>query len=358
MVLNSKTTLPSLQTSVKVIAGLIMGLGALGAHAQSAVYDGAGLNIPVVEVGSSYYEAYLEVINANPLELRLSSAVPLPSGSTNETTPTFSGGVVNFPSVIVGNQESMATLDVIDLDTFTFRLASAALIDDNIDPDPPVNTAGFTSQGNGNCVNMNPPDIGTLATYLTTSSVQGEEIVSDFTVEYLELSSTHSVVETVSTLEIQGFSNTTTTTTRNDFYIDGNSLYQQEINSTSSSTLVGSFDVSITFMPDYFAGAAETFCEGMAWATGEVEQTTTTTQLGVPNVTSTISSTSRVDAVNQSVSVPAGTFDTVVIRTPDTDQFPYSLSYNDPTTGVSIKSESFGNDGSLEAVVELTELQQ
>ncbi len=120
----TRTILPSIRRLVLVF--LMTAAGA--ASAQRAIFDGGTglLTLPAVKVGSAtYVNVVLGLINPASFTFRLQTAtLQTPAGAADVVFDAASGALT-IPDVGVGSTSYSATLQLTDLATYTFVLASA-----------------------------------------------------------------------------------------------------------------------------------------------------------------------------------------------------------------------------------------
>jgi mono/diheme cytochrome c family protein len=102
-----------------------------GAWAQQATFDGGTgvLTLPAVKVGAATYtNVLLGLINPANYTFMLQAATPQTPAGPADITFDGSTGVVTIPSVAVGSVAYSVTLQLTDISTYTFVLATATLI--------------------------------------------------------------------------------------------------------------------------------------------------------------------------------------------------------------------------------------
>ncbi|MBB1489014.1 hypothetical protein [Oceanospirillum sediminis] len=205
---------------------------------------------------------------------------------------------------------------------------------------------GTDTGGSGGCVNVPLPSSGTSTSFTITDEESGA--TGTMTITYNQVSNTRSVTTSTSKYSVTGFDSESSSVTTSDYRIDNGYVYESKVvTEATSSTPFGSFSdiLTIEYSPEYLAGPALTYCEGQTWSSPSVQQTITSTNTLIPGSGSTISENTDVESgvvegVNVSVTVPAGTFNAVVLKETDADGS-YSKSWISQSHGVFIKSESY-----------------
>lgn len=205
---------------------------------------------------------------------------------------------------------------------------------------------GTDTGGSGGCVNVPLPSNGISTSFTITDEESGATGTS--TITYNEVSNTRSVTTATVKFSVSGFDTESSTVTTSDYRIDNGYVYEsKDVTEVTSTTSFGSFNEVVTteYSPEYLAGPILSFCEGQTWSSPSVQQSITTTNNTIPGAGSTISSNTDVESgvvegVNVSVTVPAGTFNAVVLKETEADGS-YSKSWISQSHGVFIKSESY-----------------
>lgn len=119
--------------------------------------------------------------------------------------------------------------------------------------------------------------------------------------------------------------------------------------SEDQSTLT--IEISSVFSPAYFERPDTRFCEGASWQIAEVVETKV--QDGVVSTANRPVKSGEVTSVNTSISVPAGTYNTVLIKARELEE--ERLEWIDIETGNTIKIENY-DEGTLENRHEVTSI--
>jgi hypothetical protein len=190
---------------------------------------------------------------------------------------------------------------------FFFHLTPAFALKRRISAPPPSNT-----QPSGNCFTFGFVKAGLKGTYLTTSPSGNVS----FTITWVSDTAT----QTVTTQKVTTPQATTDVDTTLDGEVVGplRGLKHIHVKSTTPVPLLGSVvtDSDLDFVPSLIAGPAQGWCTGATWDVAATTETLRTTTLAGTQTTvqTTAASTGEVLAVNESITVPAGTFRTVKYR--------------------------------------------
>jgi len=235
---------------------------------------------------------------------------------------------------------------------------------DNNNP-APDGDSGITNDGNGNCVNMNPPDVGTIANYRLTAGSGALQSVTDFSEEFIQVSDTLTELETTATSSVAGLTSTTVSRSVTNMEIADGLRYVVGIDSQIAASISGFSDtnqqVQVSYEPDLFQGPAERVCEEQEWFAAPVDQTVTIYMNGASVPTSmdtsaTSPQTTVVESVNDTISVPAGNFSAV--RTRSTFPDITNVIWTDPETGLLLRNENIDReDGEITILTELQSVQ-
>ena len=331
-------------------------------YALASSFNGTTLTIPEVQVNGNFYSATLDLTGNSPIEFTLTGAVKLSSGNAS-TAASFTAGILSIPSVSVGLASYSVNLNLVSGAPAKFQLQAISPISgggSNGGGSGGGNSGtlvgSINSNGNGNCVNVNSQQIGRLATYrITTNS--GPSGVTEYTEEYLE--STPEKIRFLSeiTSDIGGVISNSETETTINFVVqnDWRYLSSQEVDaSVSVNGFATNTTTTATYTPPILSGAVSLVCELMMWESGISTQEIVTTN--APTVTGSYGSQdNEIEAINVSITVMAGTFNTVRSRHDEDDG--YSLSWFDIDTGFMVKSEHYDSNGNLDTSTEMIDLQ-
>lgn len=214
--------------------------------------------------------------------------------------------------------------------------------------------SGTNSAGNGNCVTLPYPATGLQANYNVTS----DGTTGTISVTYTSTGPTQSTSETTSSFSGSGTSSSSSTTTTQNYSIISDYLYVESVETVVSTTVpgLGSLDetTSTTFSPAQNDGPALKYCEQQSWTSDSVTQTTSTINFGVPS--GAISSSTEVvnglvEAVNESVTVPAGTFTTVRVKENSSGED--TITWFSTELGIFVKVQTLNGNGTVTSETEL-----
>jgi|GEM_PF-2053906 len=211
------------------------------------------------------------------------------------------------------------------------------------------------STGNGNCVTLPFPATGLQANYNVTSGAN----TGSMNVTYTSTNNTTAVSTTSSNFSGSGVTSSSSSTTTQNYQITDDFLYVSSIETTISSSVpgLGSFDdtTTTTFSPAHNEGPALKYCEQQSWTSEAVSQSTVTQTLGIPGgaVTSnTAVVNGLVEAVNESVTTAAGTFNTVRVK--ETSSGEDTLTWFSIELGIFVKVQTLNGSGTVTSETELT----
>lgn len=183
------------------------------------------------------------------------------------------------------------------------------------------NHGAADSAGNGSCVNIPfTAHEGVIETLrISLESAQGSTNIEHIN-EYVSVTNTGSTTK-VTTSNISGLGDVSESTLKEKYHIQGNFLYPDSSVITTTTNVIGTQSTitnTTTINPSYKASPVNTFCQGQTWTANAYAETisgtvtvfgfssdTGSSTLQMPGYTGTVSS------INQSVTVPAGTFNTV-----------------------------------------------
>ncbi len=136
------------------------------ASAQQATFDGGTgvLTLPAVKVGTTTYtNVLLNLIDPATYTFRLAAATAQNPPGPADITFDAGTGVVTIPSVAVGSVSYSVTLQLTDINTYTFALATATLIQPTTWTFSQIFANVFSPRCAG-CHDLIMPDAGTLYT--------------------------------------------------------------------------------------------------------------------------------------------------------------------------------------------------
>lgn len=182
---------------------------------------------------------------------------------------------------------------------------------------------GSAPTGSSSCVNIpfnaHNGIIETLQ--ITVNTPQGSTSINHVN-EYLSVTNTSSTIK-VTTSNISGLGDVSESTLTEHYQIQGNYLFHVSSTSTTTTNMFGTESTltsASTVSPSYKSAPVNTYCAGQTWTTSAYTETTNGT-VTVMGINSSMGSESIqqpgysgiVSSVNQSVTVPAGTFNTIRI---------------------------------------------
>lgn len=176
--------------------------------------------------------------------------------------------------------------------------------------------SGGSGGGDGQCVTLPFPAEGTTIEWSVSGNTESGALEGTIVTQYLSVSNTKTVTDTLSTLSGSGVTTTTRTTTTQYYYITDEMLYVEKIVVTGSAETAGysvPIDSTLVNDPPILRGPAHEYCLGQTWTSPSVSQTITSQ--GTTTTGDTPGSTGRVEAIGESVTTPAGTFTTVRMKT-------------------------------------------
>lgn len=315
-----------------------------------AVYAGTEENETIFNWAESEYSQYFSPSGQTTLSLDPWSYRYYPD------TGTYLGINSSDEVYVLGGPFGQAPLPVGVVDDFIALINSHNGGDesDNDDGNNGGDNGGDNggNSGTGACVTLPFPATGTTTTHIANDAQSGA--AGTITTRYDLATGTQAITVTESSFSVSGFTTTSTTTTTQNYRIEDGYLYESSIvTDVVTATGFGSFTDTITteFNPEYMTGAAVDFCEGQTWTTSEVQQTISSSS--APDVTSTTSpEEGLVESVGTSVTVPAGTFNTVLIKKTQTDGS-ISRIWISRQHGVFVKQESVDSSGNTTTLIEI-----
>lgn len=171
--------------------------------------------------------------------------------------------------------------------------------------------------------------------------------------------------QTKTTQKVQAPSGNADVTTTLDGEVVGNlrGLKHIKISTTTTVPVLGSLttDSNVDFVPSLIAGPAAGWCTGATWTISPVTETVTTTGAFPlpPIIVTTVASTGEVLGVGVSVTVPAGTFNTVKYRSSivsGTNVSP-AITWVSMNDNIVVKQDTLDGAGNVTSVTELQSVQ-
>ena len=216
---------------------------------------------------------------------------------------------------------------------------------------------GAAGPGPGGCHTFGLVRAGLVAGYHATTSNGG---TADFEITYISDTPTK-LITTQKTTTAQGTAEADTTV---DGEIVGNLRGLKHIKVKGSSTVpvLGKITVEtdIDFVPSLIAGPAAGWCTGAKWTVSPVTETITVKSpvSNITNTVTTIASEGEVLAVGESITVPAGTFQTVKYRGViiSGDNPKPAITWVSMADNIVVKQDTLDASGNVTSVTELTSL--
>ncbi len=213
---------------------------------------------------------------------------------------------------------------------------------------------------NGQCV-MIPAPVGKKIIYTQTVTDSTGTTSNEIKTEYLSALNDKEIIKETTENIINGeadFPIITTTTQENNYQIIGEQRALVSQNTTVNISVPGllldgkqvpdsTTSQTTTFTPNRLEGPFAKLCQGATWNTPEVEQSTV---LDNKTTLSTLSALKgKIDIINTSKTVKAGTFNTVQIEINSADandpEGNQILQWIDTQTGVTIQAETRSKNG-------------
>jgi hypothetical protein len=209
----------------------------------------------------------------------------------------------------------------------------------------------------GNCHTFGLVTPGTKATYLSTTS-NGNVT---FTITWISDTPT----QTKTTQHVVTPQATTDVETTLDGVVSGNlrGLKHLYTKSTTPVPFLGNtvVEVNIDFVPALIAGPSAGWCTGETWSVPATTETIVSNSLASQqsSIVTTIASDGQVLAVGESVTVPAGTFQTVKYRsnTVSGTSVQPSITWTDMTRSIVVKQDTLDGAGNVTTSTQLTAVQ-
>jgi len=196
---------------------------------------------------------------------------------------------------------------------------------------------------------------GLIATYQTNPP-------STFTVTYIQ----DTLTKTVTKQKVITAQATTDVDTILDGEVSGNlrGLKHINIKATTAVPVLGSLTIEtdVDFVPSLIAGPADGWCVGNKWSIPAVTETVTVKSPIAPptnQIKTTVASEGEVLAVNETVVVPAGSFQTVKYKGVQvTDgNVQTAITWVSMQHNIVVKQQTLDGNGAVTSTLELTALQ-
>lgn len=212
----------------------------------------------------------------------------------------------------------------------------------------------------GQCHTFGLVRAGLKATYRTTTPSSGNV---DFTITWLSDTPT----QTKTTQQVQTPQGNADVETTLDGEIVGTlrALRHLYVKATTTVPVLGKLvtETDVDFVPALAAGPAAGWCVGNSWLVPAVTETIVTRSPAgtTTNVVTTVASTGEVLAVGESVTVPAGTFDTVQYRgsivASGSNAVAPAITWVSTEHNIVVKQDTLDGNGNVTSVTELMSVQ-
>lgn len=214
-----------------------------------------------------------------------------------------------------------------------------------------------TQAPTGNCHTFGLVTPGTKASYLSTTS--------NGSVTYTITWISDTPTQTKTTQHVVTPQATTDVETTLDGVVSGNlrGLKHLYTKSTTPVPFLGNtvVEVDIDFVPALIAGPSEGWCTNATWTVPASTETIVTKSLAgqQSNIVTTIASEGQVLAVGESVTVQAGTFQTVKYKsyTVSGSSLQPAITWTDMSRSIVVKQDTLDANGNVTSTTELTSLQ-
>lgn len=212
--------------------------------------------------------------------------------------------------------------------------------------------------GGDQCVSVPLVASGAHITWQISGTQEGQTLSGTIDTHYNSVSTTQAVTDTDSTVTVAGVAASTHSLTTQHYHIDNNLLYVERLDVTATATVFG-FPVSTTsvveFSPAQLAGPAQVYCLNQTWTSPAVTQTTTVN--GQQTVNSSPVLTGVVEAINESITSPAGSFNTVRTRVATSADNSVTHQWLSTSNGQLIRQTTHAANGTLISTTEATQIQ-
>ncbi|HJW94933.1 MAG TPA: hypothetical protein VJ901_15065 [Thermoanaerobaculia bacterium] len=212
-------------------------------------------------------------------------------------------------------------------------------------------------QPSGNCHTFGLVAAGTQASYLTTTS-NGNVT---FTITWISDTPT----QTKTTQHVVTPQATTDVETTLDGVVSGNlrGLKHLYTKSTTAVPFLGNtiVEVDIDFVPALIAGPSAGWCTNETWSVPATTETIVSKSLAgqQSSIVTTIASAGQVLAVGESVTVPAGTFQTVKYKSSivSGNSVQPAITWTDMSRSIVVKQDTLDSAGNVTTSTQLTSVQ-
>jgi len=223
------------------------------------------------------------------------------------------------------------------------------------DDTPPATGGGTptTTPTSDNCVNVPFISSGLETTFTLTGGVETKPFSGEITFNYLEVTETNMRFKLSSSVTTAAGTSNTDSENFSSHTIKDNYLY---ISNSKGILPDGSTESETRYEPDLLSGPVLVFCEGQTWESNPVTVTSILNE-GEPTVVEQTRKKGIVEAIDETITVPAGVFNTVRIRITK-DDGAYDISWVSTDHGDPVRAESYNSNGSLELLRELKALKR
>jgi len=206
-----------------------------------------------------------------------------------------------------------------------------------------------TATPSGDCHVFGLVTAGTVASYLTTTTSSGNV---NFTITWISDTPT----QTKTTQQVTTPQATTAVETTLDGVVSGNlrGLKHLYTKSTTPVPFLGNtvVEVDIDFSPALIAGPTEGWCAGAKWSIPATTETVVVKSIAGTQslIVTNVASEGEVLAVGESVTVPAGTFNTVkykssIVGSGNTPQ--PAITWTDMTRAIVVRQDTLDSSGAV-----------
>lgn len=194
--------------------------------------------------------------------------------------------------------------------------------------------------GGGDCVTVPWLKSGTVTKHNISGSSTGTMEVT-----YKSVSKTGSTTDTKLDATSGGVKLVQSSATTTKYHVTDYMLYLEATDTTATTTVAGyniTNKIKSAYNPAYKTGAVEKFCLNQTWHSDSV--TATITADGVAAPTQTPALDGIVESINDTITVPAGTFNTVRVKSsPSTGG--YTLVWTDKVSGNMVRQRTYTSGG-------------
>ncbi len=241
---------------------------------------------------------------------------------------------------------------------------------DNLSGDPVYEAAtavaggGGGGGGTGECITLDFPSPGITVTSSIQTEVEGQQVTGSLSTTYVSTTATQARALSVLEYSVAGINTRTETETTEEYKVLANPvgyIAVDRVDTVATTTVLGFQTTTTTretFSPALMVGPGTRWCDGEEWTTPSVTETVIVNN-GTPEVGPTDSWNGVVDAVDQPLTTPAGSFVTVVatrLLTSGEDAGGWVRTWTDVATGVMVRQEIFAQGGERVGFFEATSI--